>query len=307
MKYFIYYIVVLLSSFLIINKTYAEDILSLDKPIIEFNEIKNYGLQGYTVVADKLFLVLEGYDDTESIIKVFDLNTYKEVLSYYFGSLGHANDVAYNKNTNKIYVIASGGSDLVYTFNGNNFMYEDSFRIGLPVRSITYIDKIDKYAVRTIASGFIYNNEFILDSKIPFIVGMNFSTEVGRQGWSYYNNYIYYASWSWKRYGGDGSNVIFIYDLDGNKYNNIYTSKDIGELEGIDFFQDKMILGFNGYDHKVKFYISDIPEVEEVSYNTSEEDTIVAEENNENNYIVYVSGILCIIIVTVIILMYRKK
>ena len=45
-------------------------------------------------------MILEGYDDTKSIIKVYDLRTNNEIISYDFPSLGHANDVTYNKNNN---------------------------------------------------------------------------------------------------------------------------------------------------------------------------------------------------------------
>ena len=91
---------------------------------------------------------------------------------------------------------------------------------------------------------------------------MNLSSEVGRQGWTYYKGLIYYANWSWVSHGGTGTNALFIYDLDGNKYTSIYTDESIGEIEGVDFYNNKMILGFNGYDKKIKFYVSDIPSVE---------------------------------------------
>ena len=302
------YLIALIICLFLNTIVYADEILTLDKPVIQFNQIKHYGLQGYTVVKDKVFMVLEGHDDTNSIIKVYDLNTYKEVLSYDYGSLGHANDVTYNSKNNKIYVIASGGSDIVYIFNGDTFKYEDSFNIGLPVRTITYIDKLDRYAVRTVSSGFIYTNEFKLKSKFPFIIGMNFSTEVGRQGWTYYNDFIYYASWSWVRYGGDGSNVLFVYDLSGNKLSNIYTSNDIGELEGIDFYNNKMILGFNGYDKTIKFYTSDIPKVEIPEEKIIVEEVKIVEKENYTKYIVlWIGTILILVVIIIIILRHKKK
>ena len=308
MKNFFYYIIFFVSFFIFNTNVYAEDTLILDNPVIQFNQIKEYGLQGYSVVKDKLFMVLEGYDDTKSIIKVYDLNTYKEILSYDYGSLGHANDVTYNIKNNKIYIIASSGSDKVFIFNGDTFQYEDSFNIGLPIRSITYIDKYDRYAVRTIASGFLYNNEFKLVNKFPFIIGMNFSSEVGRQGWSYYNDIIYYASWSWVNHGGDGSNVLFRYNLDGHKLSNIYTTDDIGELEGIDFYNNKMILGFNGYDKTIKFYISDIPVItEDIQEEIIIEDVEIIEKEDYTKYIVIGLIILLTIIIIIFIFRHNKK
>lgn len=301
------YIIVFIICLFLNYNVYADNTIILNEPVIQFEQIKHYGLQGYTVVRDKLFMVLEGHNDTKSIIKVYDLNTYKEILSYEYGSLGHANDVTYNSKNNKIYVIASSGSDLVYQFNGDTYLYERSFSIGLPVRSITYIDKYDRYAVRTVASGFMYNNEFKLKSKFPFILGMNFSTEVGRQGWTYYNDLIYYASWSWVKYGGDGTNVLFVYDLSGNKLENIYTSNDIGEIEGVDFYNNKMVLGFNGYDDTVKFYLSEIPIVEIPEEEIIVEEVEIIKKKNYTPYIILSVGILLVLIGIIVILRHKKK
>ncbi len=306
MKKYVYYVIIIIISFFISTYVSAEDILDLKDVVIQFDKPKRYGLQGYTVVKDKLFMVLEGHGNTKSIIKVYDLNNYKEILSYDYGSLGHANDVTYNSKNNKIYVLASSGSDKVFIFNGDSFKYEGSFNIGLPVRSITYIDKYDRYAVRTVSNGYFYDKDFKLVYNFPFIIGMNFSTEVGRQGWSYYQDYIYYASWSWVRYGGDGSNVIFRYDLDGKKLNSLYTATDIGEIEGVDFYNNKMILGFNGYDSKIKFYLSDIPEL---TYPIKEEakDVEIVEKENYTIYVVIGIGTLLILIVVIIIFRHKKK
>lgn len=249
--------------FFTINTVYAEKTLVLDNPVISFKKIDNYVLQGFTTVDNYLFMILEGYDDTKAIIKVYDLDTFKEVKSYEYGSLGHSNDVTYNRKNNKIYVIASSGSDVVYTFNGDSFLYEDQFEIGLPIRSITYVEDDDIYAVRTVSVGFKYDSKFNLISKVPFVIGLNFSADLGRQGWAYYNKYIYYANWSWVRLGGDGANIIYVYDLSGRRKDTLYTENNIGELEDVAFYNNKMVLGFNGYDKNIKFYMIDIPDTED--------------------------------------------
>lgn len=309
MKNICNFIFIIFSLFIFSNYVYADDTIVLEKPVIQFKKIKNYTLQGYSVVKDKIFMVLVNSDDSRSIIKVFDLNNYKEILSYEYGSLGHANDTTYNKNNNLIYVIASSGSDKVYSFNGDTFKYQGSFKIGLPVRSITYIDSLDKYAVRTVSTGFIYNSEFKLNNKLPFVVGMNFSSELGRQGWTYYNDLIYYANWSWKRLGGDGANIIYVYNLEGKKVYNIYTSNDVGEIEGVDFYNNKMILGFNGYDGTVKFYLSDIPKIDIITDNQKkiEVETEIVEKKNYELYIGIGIGVILLIIVIVVILRHKKK
>lgn len=309
MKKVLLYIFIFISTLFFNIWVYADTTLELKEPVIVFDKIAHYGLQGYTVAKDKLFVVLEGYDDTKSIIKVFDLNTYKEILSYEYGSLGHANDVTYNSKNNKIYIIASSGSDKVFIFNGDTFKYEDTIRIGLPVRSITYIEDYDRYAVRLIGTGYLYKNDFTLVSKFPFIIGMNLSSEVGRQGWTYYKGLIYYANWSWVSQGGTGTNALFIYDLDGNKYTSIYTDESIGEIEGVDFYNNKMILGFNGYDKKIKFYVSDIPSVEKETKNQEiiKEEAVIVKKKNYEVYIIIGIVSILVIIVLVIILRYKKK
>lgn len=307
MKSIIKFLIIIIISLSINSIVYAKDILELKEPVIQFNKPKRYGLQGYTVVKDKLFIVLEGHGDTRSIIKVFDLNTYKEIISYDYGSLGHANDVTYNSKNNKIYILAGGGSDKLFIFNGDTFKYEKSINIGLPVRSITYVDKYDKYAVRTVSVGFIYNSDFSLYSKFPFVAGMSFNSEVGRQGWTYYNDYIYYANWSWVSAGGDGTNIIFIYNLDGDRFDSLYTDDTVGEIEGVDFYNNKMILGFNGYDSTIKFYIHDIPEVIPLP---DEEEIVEAPIVEKKNYTIYIFlgiGLLIVLIIVIVIILGKNK
>lgn len=309
MKNILIYISIFISCLFFNNVVYADEQIILNNPVIEFDKIPNFGLQGYAVVKDKLFMVLEGYDDTKSIIKVYDLNSYKELLSYDYGRLGHANDVTYNNNNNKLYVIAGGGSDEVFIFNGDTFKYEETISIGLPVRSITYINDYDRYAVRMVSTGYVYENDFTLTSKFPFVIGMNLGSEVGRQGWTYYNGLIYYANWSWKSKGGNGTNAIFVYNLSGNKYSSIYTDDSIGEIEGVDFYNNKMILGFNGYDKKIKFYVTDIPKVEKLVEEEvkTEEPKIVKKKKYELYIIISVFSLAIVIIIIFVIFRHKKK
>lgn len=304
-KYFNYILILFI---LAISVVKAEVMLNIDKPIIEFSSIDNYSLQGFTVVDKYLFMILNGYDDMVSKIIVYDLDSYKMVKSYDFESLGHANDVTYNSKNELIYVLAGGGSNLVYIFN-KDFEYVESLELELPGRSITYIPDSDTFALRTVMNGYKLNNNLKLITKLPFIVGMNIRNDIGRQGWSYYNGFIYYSNWSWKRLGGDGSNFIFVYDMEGNNRDILYTKADIGEIEDISFYDNKMILGFNGYDNKIKFYEEDIPEVppvvEEVSVDEEEtnDDTIV-ESNKKYNILIYV---ICGIFVLVTIYLIKKN
>ena len=305
MKKSLYMLWGLIIIFSIINTCYAEKTIELDKPIIEYKKEKYYGLQGFTITDKHLFVIMIGYDDTKSILKIYDLETMKEIQSIEANSLGHANDVTYNKNNNKIYVLASGGSNEIYTFDGDSFDYEGSFELPLPARSITYIEDEDIYAIRTISVGYRLNNKFNLISKIPFIVGMNFNVDIGRQGWTYYNGYIYYANWSWIRYGGDGANIIYVYDLNGKIQDTIYTDNTIGELEDIAFYNNKMILGFNGYDGNIKFYMIDSPTIEKKEVVTVLE--VETEKQDSPTVLWLFISIFCIVSIIFIIYFIKRK
>ena len=59
----------------------ASKTIELGDPIIEFPKVKGYTLQGFTTTDKYLFLVLVKNDDSSSIIKVYDLNTYNILKS----------------------------------------------------------------------------------------------------------------------------------------------------------------------------------------------------------------------------------
>lgn len=305
MKKSLYYIFLLLVNFLFFNVVVADTNIKLEEPFYSFADIENFGLQGFTVVKDKLFVVLVGNEDTESIIKIYDLENKKEIKSIHFTSLGHANDVTYNSKTNEVYVLAASGSNDIYTFDGDTFNFLRKFEVSLPLRSITYIEDKDKYAVRTVATGFIYNEDFSLYNRFPFVMGMNINNDIARQGWAYYNGFIYYSNWSWIRLGGDGVNIIYVYDLDGNLRDSIFTDNTIGEVEDVAFYDSKMILGFNGYDGYVKFYFEEVPVVPEMMQKTESE--VDTSRDNKINDDINLTIVFVVIVVLIIILIFIKK
>ncbi len=172
--------------------------LPLTNEVINFAKIEDYNLQGFTVTDKYIVAFLINNDNTKAIIKVFDIDSYQEVKSIRTNSLGHANDVTYNSNTNLIYVIENG-SKVINTFDADTLEYRGNVVTDLPIRSLTYIPDRDLYAARVVSTGFILNNDFSLRNTLPFVAGMNISFDTCRQGWSYYNGYIYYAKWSWIR------------------------------------------------------------------------------------------------------------
>ena len=308
-KYFIF-IIFLFSIF--ISNINAIDIELYNK-VIEFDQEDGFSLQGFSSNEKYLFMILINDDESKSMIKVYDINNYNLVFSNTGSSLGHANDVTYNSKDNMFYVAISGGSEIVYRFNGDDFSYVDSIDIGLPIRSITYIDDLDKYAVRLITSGYILDNEFNKEL-VPFVFGLNIAPDVGRQGWTYYNNLIYYCNWSWLRMGGDGSNTIQIYDLKGNYIDKLHTNNTVGEIEGVSFSNNKMIYGFNEYEGKVAFYVEDIPDIEipEIILDNLD-NTIDNDDDDEikNNiiydYIWYIIGFIVGILSIYMIKIIRKR
>ena len=52
----------------------AQD-LELTNEIIRFDKIETFNLQGFTIANNYIFAVLVNENDTESIIKVFDIST----------------------------------------------------------------------------------------------------------------------------------------------------------------------------------------------------------------------------------------
>ncbi len=63
--------------------------------------------------------------------------------------------------------------------------------------------------------------------------------------------------------GGDGTNTISIYDLEGTKVDELITRNDLGELEDVEFIGNKMLLGINNYNDYVDFYLEDVPLIDE--------------------------------------------
>lgn len=295
--------IILLFSFIKVNALVEID---LKDPIIRFEKIDDYVLQGFTSVDNKLFTVFIDPTEQRPLIQVFDLDTKKLIKSFVTNSVGHANDVTYNNKENKIYVLHGNGFSLLHVFDGTTFDYLNDIKVPLPIRSITYVEDRDIYAVRTISTGFYFKNDFTLKSKAPFIIGMNMSSDVGRQGWTYYKGLIYYSTWSWVRLGGDGTNTIHVYDLSGNKLDVITTPGEIGELEDVVFYNDKMILGINTYDDYIEFYEVDIPKITIQNKVTEDDIEEALEESNSFKWYYLVIPIV-IIILDFIIIKKNKK
>ena len=281
--------------------------ITFTNSIIHFNNYQDFDLQGFTVTDKYIVDVLISDDENESIIKLFDKKTFMEVNSIYGGSLGHANDVAYNTNNNLIYVIDNGNKD-VHLFDANTLEYIKTIESDIELRSLTYINDKGYFLARNITTGYILDDNLKLIKEKPFIWGLNVSSKVARQGWAYWKDKLYYATWSWIRMGGDGTNTIYVYDLNGRKENELVIDKDAGELEDVAFLDDNILLGFNGYDNYVAFYLEKIePNEKRTILEINDEDEIL-ETDKKNNYSYgIILGIILLLIIIMSLFCLKKK
>ena len=304
MKYINYLFILF---FLLANIVLANQNIEVNNKVISFNNIENYNLQSFTIVDDKIIIVLVNYDNNAGIIKEYSLKNYKEIKSINIDSVGHANGITYNKNNKRLYILHADGDDTIYIYDSNTLEYIDKVRVNLPIRSIAYVEEEDNYLVRTYITGYKLDNNFKLVSKIPFISNLVSNYDVARQDWTYYKGKLYYANWSWKRLGGDGANIIYVYNIKGKLLDTLFTKDNLGELEDIDFYDNKMVLGFNGYDDKVNFYLEDLVEINDIVIEDKEE---IKDENNNKQFYIYllvIPTILFIFILTLFMIRKRKK
>ncbi len=294
-------IIFLLCSFII--RVNALISFELKDPFISFDKEEDFNLQGFTTVDNKLFCVFIDPNDSKSRIKIFDLDTNKLIKSFDYTSLGHANDVAYNSKENKIYVLHGAGKKELHVFDGKTFEYIEDKQTSIPLRSFTYIDDKDLYAGRSISVGFYFDNNYQMVQKVPFIMGLNFTSDVAKQGWTYHKGMLYYSTWSWIRKGGNGTNTIYVYSLSGDARDKIITEGNIGELEDVDFYDEKIILGINTYDNHVQFYKYDIPEIKKIVKEEIED----VQEQKKNYLPIIVLVISCCLLLILLIIRIRKK
>ncbi len=297
-----YFILLLITLFIIKVNALS---LDLEKPFIYFPKEGDYVLQGFTSVEDKLFTVFINSEEDKPLIKIFDIETGDLIKQFISQPVGHANDVTYNNKEKKIYVVHGNGQKIVHIFDGTNFEYLDTKNIGLPIRSMTYISDKDMYAVRTVSVGYYLKGDLSINSRIPFIVGMNFRTDVAKQGWAYNEGKLFYSTWSWIRLGGNGSNTIYVYNLEGDSINTLTTDGGIGELENVAFYEDKMILGINTYDDYISFYKTNKPDIKMEMIETVEDE--IKEEKESFSYAPIIIVIIVVLIDIVLFVIYKKR
>ena len=281
MKRKIFFVFLMIFSFMNISLAKSMDIKN---KVYSYPVPSEYGFQGFTTVDDYIVGFLITKDESKSIMLIVDIN--KETSkTKHFNNIGHANDVSYNSKTGLIYVVHGGGTSIVHVFD-KDFKKINDIDVGLPIRSLTYVENDDVYLVRTVAYGYVLDNNLKPKRNTPFIAGLSFSPTLAHQGWSYYDKKLFYANWSWIRKGGDGTSSIFIYGTNGDKYEKIELDNNLGELEDISFYNNKMILGFESKEDTIDFYIEDIPEIVKIH------EEVNKEEKKNNNIFYFFLGFL---------------
>lgn len=233
------------------------------------------GTQGI-VITDKYILLSQHTADNEtSVIHVLDKKTLvrKNVILIdplvYGYTFGHIGNMAYDNDTGYVYVLTNKKVNAVpqlakFRVNNNGEIVDLSL-LDSPQNSslITYDGDHKQFIFQNSNKIWIYDNNFNL--KKSFDAPSNLT----RQGITYWKGHIYYACFEGGipskyqtifNYNEKGSNLIYMYDLDGNLIKTLYISnKSIkGEIEGV-AFQDngEMIINYNAVG--IKIYKSSFP------------------------------------------------
>ena len=233
---------------------------------VNLTKLKSYsGLTQGLVVTDN-FILLSKWEKTNEYTKLYVLNksTCKIINTIIIKnsdttlSLGHVNDMAYDKNTGYIY-------SFTYKKNNEGIPIGAKFKIDkkgklesieyfdLPISfsSIAYDDDDNYFILIRKHVTYIYDNDFNL------VRSFKTPTPLTLQTATYYKGYIYFAAYE-AGYRTDNqesfnlkeksSNLIYMYDLKGNYIKTLYipNTKIWGELEGMDFLNNgELLLSYN--------------------------------------------------------------
>ena len=219
--------------------------------------------QGLTMT-DKFILLVQWESNEEPTkIHVLDKNTLARKNTIVFDTtnpgytLGHANDMAYDKKTGFVYVYSghkvNDKVQLVKFKVNNNGQMTDLSTIDAPrgISGLAIDNDHDQFIVYSGGKMYIYDKDF--KEKKNFSAPTNLTT----QGIGYWKGYIYFACYEAGvptiyqtkfNYNERQSNLIYMYDLDGNLVKTLYLSNKIakGELESVEFYDNgDMLFNYN--------------------------------------------------------------
>ena len=278
-------------------------ILNLD-PITTINKPTGYtSVQGGTTTKDyiiTLFINESANSDGKTAILILNKNNYKKVrleknpIKEY--DFKHANDAAYNSNTNELIVL--GGRSLNFIdLNDDSFELSRTVYLDKYYHGIGYDDINDQYVLaRTIENGTMIE---VRNTDFELVRNFKIETNLTKQSLTVHDGNIYYVCYEAGRINKyqtiyDGillrkENLIYVYSTKGQKktiYYIPYSYKEVifGEIENISFNDNKMLIQFN-HANKAGYFTAEY--VHEANYKTNIK---VSKESKNDEYSVYLEG-----------------
>jgi len=223
--------------------------------VFEFVRPSGYAsFQGMIITDQYIVLAAIKDDSSNTALFVFDKGTYQlaelennPIIDYNFG---HANDMAYNSETHEIYII---NNNIIHVLDDQSFQEKDSITLSKGFVGIAYDDSTQQFFFRDASSAYICSDAMGILKSFPT------PTNLTRQAISVFDQHYYYTAYengavnSYQSvYDGvleAGSNLIYVYDFDGNLVNTLYLSPGYGELEAMEFDDGIPYLLFNDFSN----------------------------------------------------------
>ena len=234
------------------------------KKLFDIDLPDNYiSFQGFTIT-DDYFIVSSISSSDNTILSFYDKNTYKYLFKIDEYNFGHANDLSYNKELNYLYII---NNDKIEIIDLSSFERKEPIQLERFYYTISYNNDLQMFYLSDAKIVDIYDNNM---KKINSFSVNN--TQTG-QGTSTYNNNFYFSYYEsgmitfyQKIYDGKyprDSNLIYVYNNNGELQSTLVIKPGYGEIESIEFYNDEMYLFFNNFENnKGIMYKLDIPEKE---------------------------------------------
>lgn len=251
-------------------------------------------VQGGTIT-DKYIVIAQIYDDSKETALVFinkdSLKKEKIVKKY---KMNHANDMTYNSKTNQIIVTGGTGYPKLYIINAETFELEKMVITTRGYSSIAYDKENDNYVARRKQTAYILDLSFNEQYSFPML-----SEDLTAQSFDVHKGKVYYTCYEagrptiyQKKYSGvlkAKENVVIVYDLEKQTKEKIYyipqvTNEGVypGEVEGIGFIENKMVIWTNKSGTINIFSPVIIEENKVLEVSIKEEQTTIEDQPEEN-------------------------
>ena len=215
-------------------------------------EIGNYQVMQGGCVTEKYawFVMLNSTDFpayfTECYIFKYDTQTWEEISRSESLSLEHSNDIAYVPDTNELYVIHSSSIDnkRVSILDADTMEVKETVSLDtLGGYSIDYNAEKQNFVVGSSGESMIF-----FDQELNLLyVKMGKDVKLTPQGICVDNQYVYHVMYSHSSEPAECSNLIRVYDWDGNFVTQIPLNVPNSEAENVSLIGDTFYIGFNHY------------------------------------------------------------